>query len=251
MEQQKEPLDKHNFVTLHDLAVAMNEPEKNVRYLFNQLKKKGRLQETEDFYKADFVDDTHFTWRIKAVSFMKASDRDFSAASTSSSRTEEPTDDLPPVSDERAESPSSGSETATKDETSSSQPGTGSTNDSQANVLVGLLAEQLQKKDEQIEALTKSAERHDVMLEGAYQRQERLVSTNVALTERIHQLADGQTKGESKEDEPLEGERVGKEASATGGRYIPEDETPKTGKKEVETQPLDLPDVDLSSDRSE
>ena len=59
------------FLTLHDLSRHLDKPEKNIRYRFNQLKYANKLIEGEDFIKADFVDENHFTYKINPVTFLE------------------------------------------------------------------------------------------------------------------------------------------------------------------------------------
>jgi hypothetical protein len=59
------------FVTLHQLSRELNMPEKNLRYRFKQLQFENQLIENEDYIRADFVDETHFTYKINPVTFMQ------------------------------------------------------------------------------------------------------------------------------------------------------------------------------------
>ena len=57
--------------TLHDLSRQLDTPERNVRYRFNQLKFEEKLVENEDYIKDDFIDETHFTYKINSVTFVE------------------------------------------------------------------------------------------------------------------------------------------------------------------------------------
>jgi len=60
-----------DFLTLHDLSRHLDKPEKNIRYRFNQLKYANKLIEGEDFIRADFIDENHFTYKINPVTFLE------------------------------------------------------------------------------------------------------------------------------------------------------------------------------------
>ena len=59
------------FLTLHDLSRQLDTPERNVRYRFNQLKYENKLVENEDYIKDEYVDETHFTYKINPVTFVQ------------------------------------------------------------------------------------------------------------------------------------------------------------------------------------
>ncbi len=60
------------FVTLHQLARELDTPEKNLRYLFRNLRRANKLKENDDFIKDDYRDDRHFTYKINPVTFTRA-----------------------------------------------------------------------------------------------------------------------------------------------------------------------------------
>ena len=60
-----------DFLTLHDLSRHLDKPEKNIRYRFNQLKYANKLIEGEDFIRAEFIDENHFTYKINPVTFLE------------------------------------------------------------------------------------------------------------------------------------------------------------------------------------
>ncbi len=59
------------FVTLHELSKEFDLPARVVRYRFHQLRKEGKLKETEDWRRDDYRDTQHFVWKINPLTFMR------------------------------------------------------------------------------------------------------------------------------------------------------------------------------------
>jgi hypothetical protein len=66
-------MEAMEFVTLHDLAVTLDKPEKVLRYHFKNLMRKNALQEGVDFIKEGYRDEQHFIYKINPESFMRVS----------------------------------------------------------------------------------------------------------------------------------------------------------------------------------
>jgi len=59
------------FLTLHELSVQLDVSVRVLRHRLRQLLQTGKLIENEDCRRDDFVDDTHFVWRVDPVAFMR------------------------------------------------------------------------------------------------------------------------------------------------------------------------------------
>ena len=60
------------FLTLHELSVQLDVPVRVLRYRLRQFVQAGKLLEGQDYRRDQFVDDTHFVWKIHPASFMRA-----------------------------------------------------------------------------------------------------------------------------------------------------------------------------------
>jgi len=60
------------FLTLHELSVQLDVSVRVLRHRLRQLLLAGKLIENADCRRDDFVDDTHFVWRVDPVAFMRA-----------------------------------------------------------------------------------------------------------------------------------------------------------------------------------
>ena len=61
-----------DFLTLHELSMQFDVPVRVLRYRLRQLLQAGKLIDSQDYRRDDYVDDTHFVWRLNPVSFMRA-----------------------------------------------------------------------------------------------------------------------------------------------------------------------------------
>lgn len=61
-----------DFLTLHELSVELNISVRVLRHRLRQLLLAGKLIEDQDCRRDDFVDDTHFVWRVDSVAFTRA-----------------------------------------------------------------------------------------------------------------------------------------------------------------------------------
>jgi predicted transcriptional regulator len=52
------------FLTLHELSLQFDIPVRVLRYRLRQLLQAGKLAEGEDYRRDNFVDGTHFAWKI-------------------------------------------------------------------------------------------------------------------------------------------------------------------------------------------
>ena|SRR5438093_6948863 len=59
------------FATIHQLSLEFDLPARVVRYRFHQLRQEGKLSESADWRRDDYVDDQHFVWKINPLSFMR------------------------------------------------------------------------------------------------------------------------------------------------------------------------------------
>lgn len=59
------------FLTLHELSLRFDIPVRVLRYRLRHLLQAGKLTDGEDFRRDDYVDETHFVWRINPVSFAR------------------------------------------------------------------------------------------------------------------------------------------------------------------------------------
>ena len=64
-------LEVMEFVTLHELSTQFDLPARVVRYRFHQLRDAGKLVESLDWRRDDFVDEQHFVWKINPLSFIR------------------------------------------------------------------------------------------------------------------------------------------------------------------------------------
>jgi len=60
------------FLTLHELSVQLDVSVRVLRHRLRQLLLAGKLIENVDCRRDDFVDDTHFVWRVDPVAFARA-----------------------------------------------------------------------------------------------------------------------------------------------------------------------------------
>jgi hypothetical protein len=61
-----------DFLTLHEMSIKLNVSVRVLRHRLRQLLLSGRFVENRDCRRDDFVDDTHFVWRIDPVMFARA-----------------------------------------------------------------------------------------------------------------------------------------------------------------------------------
>jgi hypothetical protein len=60
-----------NFLTLHEISLRFDIPVRVLRYRLRQLLQAGKLAEGVDYRRDDFVDETHFVWKLNATSFAR------------------------------------------------------------------------------------------------------------------------------------------------------------------------------------
>jgi hypothetical protein len=59
------------FLTLHELSLQFDIPVRVLRYRLRQLLQENKLVEGDDYRRDDFVDETHFVWKINPASFIR------------------------------------------------------------------------------------------------------------------------------------------------------------------------------------
>ncbi len=60
-----------DFLTLHELSVQFDVPVRVLRYRLRKLLQADKLVDGEDYRRDDFVDETHFVWRINPASLVR------------------------------------------------------------------------------------------------------------------------------------------------------------------------------------
>src|SRR3954469_22366505 len=60
------------FLTLHELSVQLDTSVRVLRHRLRQLLTEGKLVENRDCRREDYVDPTHFVWRVDRVAFIRA-----------------------------------------------------------------------------------------------------------------------------------------------------------------------------------
>lgn len=60
-----------DFLTLHELSVQFDVSVRVLRYRLRQLLQAGKLIDGQDYRRDDFVDDTHFVWKVNPASLMR------------------------------------------------------------------------------------------------------------------------------------------------------------------------------------
>lgn len=73
------------LVTLHELSIALNVTVRVLRLRLKRLLADGILVEDRDCRRENYVDETHFVWRVDADAFIRASGNQFRHPSANSS----------------------------------------------------------------------------------------------------------------------------------------------------------------------
>ena len=60
-----------DFLTLHEFSLQFDIPVRVLRYRLRQLLQAGKIIDGEDFRRDDYVDETHFVWKINSISFAR------------------------------------------------------------------------------------------------------------------------------------------------------------------------------------
>ncbi|MBI5767641.1 MAG: hypothetical protein HZA93_07585 [Verrucomicrobia bacterium] len=60
-----------DFLTLHELSVQLDVSVRVLRHRLRQLLTEGQLVENRDCRRDDYVDPTHFVWRVDPVAFIR------------------------------------------------------------------------------------------------------------------------------------------------------------------------------------
>lgn len=60
-----------DFLTLHEFSLQFAIPVRVLRYRLRQLLQAGKLVDGEDYRRDDYVDETHFVWKINSISFAR------------------------------------------------------------------------------------------------------------------------------------------------------------------------------------
>ena len=60
-----------DFLTLHEFSLHFDIPVRVLRYRLRQLLQAGKIIDGEDFRRDDYVDETHFVWKINSISFAR------------------------------------------------------------------------------------------------------------------------------------------------------------------------------------
>jgi len=61
-----------DFLTLHELSVQLDVSVRVLRHRLRQLLTEGKLVENRDCRRDDYVDPTHFVWRVDPAVFIRA-----------------------------------------------------------------------------------------------------------------------------------------------------------------------------------
>lgn len=156
------------FLTLHELSLHLDVPERVVRYRFHKLRIASKLIEGPDYRRDDFVDDHHFIWKINPVGFMretgiKPTTESFPAFSFPETKSVSNPAPVVNQSGNQPPSPATNSvNTATsivnelpRVDTKPEQPIVGKAHDSGfEREVIDLLKDQIRVKDRQIEEMT-------------------------------------------------------------------------------------------------
>lgn len=133
-----------DFLTLHEFSLRFDIPVRVLRYRLRHLLQTGKLTDGEDFRRDDYVDETHFVWKINPISIARligARSVNATATQAPSGVTQIVSQPLPLVTHQ----PASGTPTLTNVDTKSS---------SIEREIIDLLKEQVRVKDGQIADLT-------------------------------------------------------------------------------------------------
>ena len=60
------------FLTLHELSLQLDVSVRVLRHRLRQLLLDGKLIENQDCRRDDYVDETHFVWRVNPLAFLRA-----------------------------------------------------------------------------------------------------------------------------------------------------------------------------------
>ena len=132
------------FLTLHELSVQLDTSVRVLRHRLRQLLTEGKLVDNRDCRRDDYVDPTHFVWRVDLVAFMRATG-------------------LQPVNKSGSQSPPSGSSPVTQPAPMAAKPAnTGEQTLPKVDTkppcmereMIDLLKDQVRVKDGQIAELT-------------------------------------------------------------------------------------------------
>jgi hypothetical protein len=170
------------FLTLHDLSRHLDKPEKNVRYRFNQLKFANMLVEGEDYIKDDFVDETHFTYKINPVTFLEKTK--FAPVPIFDNPLDTKVDTKEPDFDTKRDNQPQ--DFGTKTDTN---VGTNTLPPDMAADFIAVLKEQLRMKDEQMKMKDEQLERVQNQVNSLQEINNMAMSEVVQLNRTIRQLA--------------------------------------------------------------
>ena len=170
------------FLTLHDLSRHLDKPEKNVRYRFNQLKFANILIEGEDYIKDDYVDDSHFTYKINPVTFLEKTK--FAPVPIFDTPFDTKVDTNKP--DVGINRDNQVQETVTKTDTTA---GTNPLSPDMAADFIAVMKEQLRMKDEQMKMKDEQLERAQNQVNSLQEINNMAMSEVVQLNRTIRQLA--------------------------------------------------------------
>lgn len=132
------------FLTLHELSVQLDTSVRVLRERLHKLVRAGKLAEGRDCRRDNFVDDTHFTWRVEPIAFMRETGLQLvTTPANPALRTVNKQDDQP--THRVTEPPHIPAETLPKVDNASS---------SMEREMIDLLKEQVSVKDRQISNLT-------------------------------------------------------------------------------------------------
>lgn len=197
------------FVTIHDLSRELNIPDRVVRYRFHQLCTANRLVEGADFRRDDYADEQHFTWKINPLSYMRETGKTVAPPPGALHLDAVLTPpDQPPGNQTVNNLPPPVNRPDTKMQESVDQPPqsgnqVGSPNKAEPNgpslerEVIEFLKEQIHTKDDQIK--TKDEQIKDIaeQLKGINDLNIKLVGQNVHQSERIQELLQLTTRGQS------------------------------------------------------
>lgn len=132
------------FLTLHELSLRFDIPVRVLRYRLRHLLQAGKLTEGADFRRDDYVDETHFIWKINPDSFVRITGRRSvnTVVTQTQSGAHHVVSEPAPLATKQ---PASGSPTLANVDTKSS---------SIEREIIDLLKEQVRVKDGQIADLT-------------------------------------------------------------------------------------------------
>jgi hypothetical protein len=170
------------FLTLHDLSRQLDTPERNVRYRFNQLKFENKLVENEDYIKDEYVDETHFTYKINPVTFVQKTGLKPTPIPNNTFATNVDTKE----SEFAIKTDNKESETVTK---SDSNVATNHMPPDIATDFIAVLKEQLRMKDEQMQMKDAQLERVQNQVNSLQEINNMAMSEVVQLNRTIRQLA--------------------------------------------------------------